>query len=436
MLFKELNIIQPILRALDDEGYKEPTPIQEQAIGVILEGKDLIGSAQTGTGKTAAFAVPILQLLHNESPFSKKHKLRALVLSPTRELAIQIKESFTAYSRHLRLKSAVIYGGVSQIPQTRALRSGVDVLIATPGRLLDLCNQKIVDLHEIEHFVLDEADLMLDMGFIDDVKKIISKLPENRQTLMFSATMPKEIVDLSKSILKDPVRIAVDPDTSTVKNTSQYIYFVDKCNKEKLLKYLLEKEDIESALIFTRTKRGADKVEEGLKKAGIRCDAIHGNRTQKARQQILRDFKIRKINVLVATDIAARGIDVSDLSHVINYDMPDVPETYIHRIGRTGRAGKSGVAISFCDREGIGCLRDIQNLIGIKIPIVTDQPYAADISALTAAKNQSFKRYGSSNGFHQRNHGGKNTKHDFPKKNHKNRFYNGKVKSKKIQKQR
>lgn len=393
MLFEELNIIPPILKALNDQGYKIPTPIQEQSIGVILDGKDLLGTAQTGTGKTAAFAVPILQLLQNTQTNSREHKLRALVLSPTRELAIQIKDSFVAYGRHLNLRCTVVYGGVSQIPQTNALRAGVDVLIATPGRLLDLMNQKLVKLQDVKFFVLDEADHMLDMGFIHDVNKIIMKLPENRQTMMFSATMPQEISDLSASLLKDPVRVAISPETSTVENTTQFIYFVDKHNKKNLLIHLLKTENIDSALVFSRTKHGADKIVDDLVRAGINADAIHGNKSQSARQLALRNFKAKKIKVLVATDIAARGIDVVDLSHVINYDLPNIPETYIHRIGRTGRAGQSGVAFSFCDEEEIGCLRDIQKLTGLKIPVVTDHPYAIDLSVSLPAKKPNFNHY-------------------------------------------
>lgn len=386
MLFNELNLIPPILKALNDQGYKEPTPIQEKSIGIVLSGKDLLGTAQTGTGKTAAFAVPILQLLAGEKPVQKGHRLRALVLSPTRELAIQIKDSFIAYGRHLNLRCTVVYGGVSQVPQASALRSGVDILVATPGRLLDLMNQKIVSLADIKYFVLDEADQMLDMGFIHDVNRIISKLPEERQTLMFSATMPKEIAELSKSILTEPDRVAISPETSTVESTEQLLYFVEKHDKKLLLIHLLKTEEIESALVFSRTKHGADKIVDDLVKAGINAEAIHGNKSQSARQLALRNFKSRKTKVLVATDIAARGIDVVELSHVINYDLPNVPETYVHRIGRTGRAGQSGIALSFCDDEEIGCLRDIQRLIGMKIPVVTEQPYAAELSVNSPVK--------------------------------------------------
>lgn len=387
MLFKDLNIIPPILKALEEAGYKEPTPVQEQSVGVILDGHDLLGTAQTGTGKTAAFAIPILQKLQSEKPVSKDHRLRALVLSPTRELAIQTKDSFIKYGRHLNLRCAVVYGGVSQVPQTNAIRSGIDILIATPGRLLDLMNQKILKLQDIKFFVLDEADHMLDMGFIHDVNKIIMQLPETRQTMLFSATMPKEISELADSILNNPKRVAISPVTSTVDKVSQLVYFVEKFNKKNLLIHLLKTENIDSAIVFSRTKHGADKIVDDLIKAGIKADAIHGNKSQSARQITLRNFKAKRIKVLVATDIAARGIDVVELSHVINYDLPNVPETYIHRIGRTGRAGQSGTAISFCDREEIGYLRDIQKLTGKRIPVVTDHPYAIDISAAPAKRN-------------------------------------------------
>lgn len=421
MLFEELNLIPPILNALKRKGYKNPTPIQEQSIGAILDGKDLLGTAQTGTGKTAAFALPILQKLANSK--SREHKLRALVLSPTRELAIQIKDNFIAYGRNLNLRCTVIYGGVSQIPQTKALRSGVDILIATPGRLLDLMNQKFISLEDIQYFVLDEADHMLSMGFIHDVNKIILKLPENRQTMMFSATMPQEIVELSKSILNDPVRVAISPETSTVKNTAQYIYFVDKHDKKNLLVHLLKTENIESALVFSRTKHGADRIASDLIKAGITADAIHGNKSQSARQLALRNFKSRKIKVLVATDIAARGIDVADLSHVINYDLPNVPETYVHRIGRTGRAGQNGIAFSFCDDEEIEYLSDIQKFTDIKIPVVTDHPYAKDMSA-PLPKKPSQNRYRESykKGNYKPHHGSKSKSRSYyAKKSHNNK---------------
>ena len=377
MLFKDLNLIKPILDALDEEGYTSPTPIQQQAIPTILTGRDLLGCAQTGTGKTAAFAIPMLQQLakpitmqgHGQRP------IRALVLTPTRELAIQIQESFNAYGRHLRLRNLVIFGGVNQNPQVDALRRGVDILVATPGRLLDLCSQGHVRLSDIEIFVLDEADRMLDMGFVHDVKRIITKLPQKRQTLFFSATMPAEIQSLANSILTNPAKVEVTPVSSTADTIQQFLYYVDKQNKKGLLTHILQDQSIETALVFTRTKHGADKVVKDLVKVGISAEAIHGNKSQNARQRALTNFKSRTTRVLVATDIAARGIDVNELSHVINYELPEIPETYVHRIGRTGRAGLNGVSFSFCDREETGDLRDIHKLIGKQIPLVEDHPY-------------------------------------------------------------
>ena len=376
MSFENLKLIAPILKALKTEGYTEPTPIQEEAIPLILERKDLLGCAQTGTGKTAAFAMPILQILVQE-PVSLKEKqfIKGLILTPTRELAIQIGDSFTAYGKHTGIRHTVIYGGVSQITQTDALKAGVDILIATPGRLLDLINQKFINLHHIKLFVLDEADRMLDMGFINDVKKIISLLPAKRQTLLFSATMPPEIAGLADSILTDPVKVAVTPVSSTVDSIEQFVYFVDKKDKKALLIYLLKDKTILSALVFTRTKHGADNVARALTKAGIHAESIHGDKSQTARQRALNSFKSKQTRVLVATDIAARGIDVEELSHVINFDLPNVPETYVHRIGRTGRAGLSGVALSFCNQEEKEYLKDIHKLIGKSIPVVDDHPY-------------------------------------------------------------
>lgn len=378
MLFKELHLIAPILKALETEGYTAPTPIQEQSIPHILRGKDLLGCAQTGTGKTAAFAIPILQnLMLAQKEDAYNHNIKALILTPTRELAIQIDESFDAYGKHTGLRHAVIYGGVSQFHQTTQLRRGVDILIATPGRLLDLIAQKYVHIEHIKMFVLDEADRMLDMGFIHDVKKIIARLPEKRQTLFFSATMPPEITRLSSSILTDPIRVEVAPASSTAENVNQFIYLVEKNDKRELLIHLLKNNEIQNALVFTRTKYGADKIAKGLHRAGIRSDAIHGNKTQNARQRALSNFKEGKIRVLVATDIAARGIDVDSLSHVINYELPNIPETYVHRIGRTGRAGASGAALSFCDMEERAYLRDIHKLIDQTIPVVEEHPYAS-----------------------------------------------------------
>ncbi|MBL7852129.1 MAG: DEAD/DEAH box helicase [Cyclobacteriaceae bacterium] len=376
MSFENLNLIEPILRALKQEGYEKPTPIQQQAIPVLLERRDLLGCAQTGTGKTAAFAIPILQLIHQDELYKKgPHGIKALILTPTRELAAQIGESFTAYGKYLRISHTVIFGGVGQKPQTDALRAGVDVLIATPGRLLDLMDQRYVKLDHIRFFVLDEADRMLDMGFIHDVKKVIARLPKVRQTLFFSATMPSEIASLANSILTNPVRVEVAPVSSTANTVRQEMYFVEKSNKRSLLLHLLRNEAIESALVFTRTKHGADRVAKDLVRAGVNAEAIHGNKSQNARIKALSNFKSRHTRVLVATDIAARGIDIDDLSHVINYELPNVPETYVHRIGRTGRAGASGIAISFCDSEEREYLRDIQKLITKSVPVVDSHPY-------------------------------------------------------------
>jgi len=376
LLFKDLNLIEPILRALNTEGYSTPTPIQDQSIPVALAGRDLLGCAQTGTGKTAAFAIPILQHLYAEKSNGQRTKgIRALILTPTRELAIQIDESIAAYGRHLGLKHLVVFGGVSQHPQTAALRSGTDILIATPGRLLDLMQQGYISLSNIGIFVLDEADRMLDMGFIHDVKKVIAKLPSKRQTLFFSATMPNEIATLADSILNEPVRVEVTPVSSTAQTIQQSMFFVEKTDKKHLLLHLLKDRSIERVLVFARTKHGSDKVVKDLANHGVPAEAIHGNKSQNARQRALSNFKSGATRVLVATDIAARGIDVDNLTHVINYELPNVPETYVHRIGRTGRAGASGTAFSFCDREEREFLRDIQKLIGVTIPVVNEHPY-------------------------------------------------------------
>ena len=388
MLFEQLNLIEPILRALNTEGYTTPTPIQEQSIPILLQGRDLLGCAQTGTGKTAAFAIPILQILHEAKKAGSTNKgIKALILTPTRELAIQIDESFAAYGRHLNLKHLVIFGGVSQQPQTNALRNGVDILIATPGRLLDLVEQRYINLSQLEILVLDEADRMLDMGFIHDVKKIITKVPAKRQTLFFSATMPAEIAKLSSTILTNPAKVEVTPVSSTAETIQQAMYFVEKENKKHLLIHLLKDKAIQTALVFTRTKHGADKVVKDLVRVGIGAEAIHGNKSQNARQRALSNFKSGHTRVLVATDIAARGIDVDNLSHVINFELPNVPETYVHRIGRTGRAGASGIAYSFCDMEEKEFLRDIQKLISVSVPVVTDHPYAMSDTSLTTYKS-------------------------------------------------
>jgi ATP-dependent RNA helicase RhlE len=373
--FTDLGLIAPILQSLQEEGYTTPTPIQAQAIPHLLQGRDLLGCAQTGTGKTAAFAIPILQELHHRQSKSPAKGIKCLILTPTRELAIQIGESFTAYGRHLKLKHTVIFGGVGQKPQTDALHRGVDILVATPGRLLDLMGQGFIDLRALEIFVLDEADRMLDMGFIHDVKKVIAKLPPKRQTLLFSATMPPEIAKLAHTILTNPVKVEVAPVSSTADTIDQYIYFVDRTDKNKLLVHLMQGDAIREALIFTRTKHGANKVAKVLVQAGIGAEAIHGNKSQTARQNALKNFKDGKIRALVATDIAARGIDIDGLTHVINFDLPNIPETYVHRIGRTGRAGASGRALSFCDHEEKEYLRDITRLIRRDIPVVAEHPY-------------------------------------------------------------
>ena len=367
MTFEELNIAEPVLRALAEKGYVTPTPIQEKAIPVALEGRDLFGCAQTGTGKTAAFALPIIQHICRERIPSPR-RIQSLILTPTRELAIQIGECFTDYARHTPLRHCVIFGGVNQRPQTEALAKGVDVLIATPGRLLDLAAQGFVSLDAVRYFVLDEADRMLDMGFIHDIKRILPMLPKRKQTLFFSATLPPAIASLSRSILYKPVKVEVAPPASTVDVIRQSVCFVEKKEKKEQLIHLLQEGRSDSVLVFSRTKYGADKIARFLTKAGIRSEAIHGNKTQVARQRALGNFKAHKTRVLVATDIAARGIDIDRLERVVNYDLPEVPETYVHRIGRTGRAGNDGVAVSFCSEEERPLLREIQKLIGKTIP--------------------------------------------------------------------
>jgi ATP-dependent RNA helicase RhlE len=375
MTFDSLQIIEPILRALKNEGYTIPTPIQSQTIPRTLLGKDILGCAQTGTGKTAAFAIPILQLLEAKPCNPKQRKIRSLIVTPTRELAIQIGESFDAYGKFTQQKNTVIFGGVGQKPQTDALQRGVDILIATPGRLLDLCQQGYVHFKDLEIFVLDEADRMLDMGFIHDIRKLITLLPKQRQSLFFSATMPPEITKLASSILIHPEKVEVTPVSSTAETITQYILFTDKGNKNALLLHTLDDKTIKSALVFTRTKHGADKVVKFLQKHHIKAEAIHGNKAQNARQRALTNFKSGETRVLVATDIAARGIDVDDLGFVINFEIPNIPETYVHRIGRTGRAGASGIALSFCDAEEKAYLKDIEKLTGIKIPVKNDHPF-------------------------------------------------------------
>jgi len=389
MTFQSLNIIESILKAVKEEGYITPTPIQSQAIPIILQGSDLLGCAQTGTGKTAAFAIPILQLLSANRTFDRKRKVRSLIVTPTRELAIQIEESFKAYGRHTGLTCTVLFGGVNQNPQTATLRAGVDIVIATPGRLLDLMNQGYITLRDVEFFVLDEADRMLDMGFIHDIKKLLAVLPHNRQSLFFSATMPPEIVKLAGTILKSPVTVSVTPVSSTVDIIQQYVYFVDKGNKNALLVEVLKDKDIKTALVFTRTKHGADKVARMLLKYNIKAEAIHGNKAQNARQRSLSNFKDQTTRVLVATDIAARGIDIDDLEYVINFELSNIAETYVHRIGRTGRAGANGTALSFCDAEEKAYLRDIEKLISKKIDIIDNHPFPLiDLHPVKAPKQQ------------------------------------------------
>jgi ATP-dependent RNA helicase RhlE len=378
MKFEELKLIEPILRALKEKGYEKATAIQAQAIIPILEKNDILGCAQTGTGKTAAFAIPTLQILHEEQKFEKGPKrIKSLIITPTRELAIQIGESFTTYGKYLNLEHTVIFGGVKQHFQTKKLQRGVDILIATPGRLLDLMNQKLIDLKDVKIFTLDEADRMLDMGFIHDIKKIIAKLPIKKQSLFFSATMPEEITDLTNKLLVNPKRVQVDAVSSTAEKVEQRIYHVDKNKKNNLLVHLLGGESVKSALVFTRTKHGANKVTSFINMAGINAEAIHGNKSQNARQKALHNFKTKQTKVLVATDIAARGIDINELSHVINYEIPNIPETYVHRIGRTGRAGSKGIALSLCDWEEKKFLKDLEKLTNQSIPVVTDHPFPA-----------------------------------------------------------
>ena len=401
MSFEKLNIAEPILRALSQEGYTSPTPIQEQAIPILLEGHDLLGCAQTGTGKTAAFAIPILQLLsENVKATPGRKPIRALIVTPTRELAIQIGESFSSYGRHLNLKHTVIFGGVNQSSQVRAIQAGVDILICTPGRLLDLVQQKFIQLANINMFVLDEADRMLDMGFVHDVKRILQLIPKKRQSLFFSATMPKAIQELANSILTTPKKVEVTPVSSTAEKIEQALYFVSQEDKKDLLIHVLNDKSIRAALVFTRTKHGADKVVKLLAKNSIKAEAIHGNKSQNHRQRALSNFKGGHTRVLVATDIAARGIDIDELAFVVNYEIPNIPETYVHRIGRTGRAGAEGKAVSFCDAEELEYIRDIQKLIGLEIPVITDHPFPANYRPLptTPKKNTSHKPFSRSGG--------------------------------------
>lgn len=381
MTFTDLNIIEPILRALEVEGYSTPTPIQELAIPTLLKGRDLLGCAQTGTGKTAAFAIPMIQHLDALPKSTGRKKVRALIVTPTRELALQIGENFTSYSRYTTITNTVIFGGVKQGSQTKALRKGVDVIVATPGRLLDLMNQGFISLKDIKYFTLDEADQMLEMGFIHDIRKIISHLPKNRQSLFFSATMPPKIVNLAGDILGNPEKITIKPQQTTSERIEQALYFVGKKSKTKLLIQLIKEKDVKSLLVFSRTKHGANRIVKNLGSAGIQAAAIHGNKSQAARQKALKGFKDGQIHVLVATDIAARGIDVDNLELVINFELPNIPETYVHRIGRTGRAQASGIALSFCDEEEKAYLNDIQKLIKQTIPVIEEHPFSGEVSS-------------------------------------------------------
>lgn len=386
MIFKELNLIEPIQKALNEQGYEKATEIQEQAIPHILKGRDVLGCAQTGTGKTAAFSLPILQRLVNEKNNEAEKIIKVLILAPTRELAIQIGENIDNYSKYIDLKNTVIFGGVNQTSQIRKIKAGIDILVATPGRLLDLVNQKHIDLSKVKYFVLDEADKMLDMGMIHDVKKIIAKMPKNRQNMLFSATMPKTVEKFVNSILINPVKVEVTPVSSTVEIINQGVYFIEKKNKKSLLVSLLQDKSMKSVLVFSRTKHGANKIAKDLNKFGIESEAIHGNKSQNARQLALSNFKEGKTRVLVATDIAARGIDINDLSYVINYDLPDVPETYVHRIGRTGRAGRTGTALTFCEHEEKSEFKRIERVIGKEIEVLSHEivevPMVVDTEAI------------------------------------------------------
>lgn len=390
MTFDQLGLNQSILKALAETGYETPTPIQARAIPPALKGQDLLACAQTGTGKTAAFCLPILDHLAQQNPSRGPRPIRALILTPTRELAIQIGESLDEYAKYLKLFHTVIFGGVSQRPQEQALKRGIDMLVATPGRLLDLIGQGVVKVDELQFFVLDEADRMLDMGFVHDVRRVLKVIPKQRQSLFFSATMPPAIIGLANGILTKPARVEVTPPATTVEKIDQSVYYVEKRQKRHLLTHLLTSEDIDTALVFTRTKHGANKVAQGLTKAGIQAEAIHGNKSQNARQQALSNFKSRRTRVLVATDIASRGIDVDALSHVINYDLPNEPETYVHRIGRTGRAGESGIAMSFCDVEEKEYLRGIVKLIKHQIPVIDDHPYPMNEEEVLAARREAM----------------------------------------------
>lgn len=393
MRFEDLKVIEPITRALKEEKYVEPTAIQEKAIPLILNRNDVLGSAQTGTGKTAAFAIPILQhLFVDRMRYNSPRKINALIITPTRELAIQIGESFTTYGKFTGIKTTVVFGGVSQGAQTNALRQGVDVLVATPGRLLDLMDQGFIKLKDIQYFVLDEADRMLDMGFIHDIRKIIDKLPAKRQSLFFSATMPQNIVELSRKILVNPKKVEVSPVSSTAENINQYLYYTNKSSKKDLLFHILQDQDIDQALLFSRTKHGADKIARNLLKAKIKAAAIHGDKGQNQRQKALTQFKAKQVRVLVATDIAARGIDIDKLKHVINYDIPNVAETYVHRIGRCGRAGEEGTSISICEPEENDYIKDIEKLTNQEIQLVNEHPFPQTDKAMTEKEKKEWEK--------------------------------------------
>ena len=391
--FENLGLIQPLLKAIKEKNYTEPTQIQTKAIPLVLKRQDVLGCAQTGTGKTAAFAIPILQhLYHERRGKSDSRKIRSLVITPTRELAIQIAESFTLYGKYTGIRNTVIFGGVKQRAQTDALRRGVDVLVATPGRLLDLMDQGYIRLNDVEYFVLDEADRMLDMGFIHDIRKIIAKLPVKRQSLFFSATMPRKIVELSHKILRNPTKVEVSPEAPTVEIIQQYLYYTNRASKKDLLFHILEDSEIEHVLLFSRTKHGCDRIVRNLKNQKIKAAAIHGDKTQNNRQKALEQFKARAIRVLVATDIAARGIDINKLKYVINYDIPNISETYVHRIGRTGRAGEEGSAISICEPEENAYIRDIEKLIKRKIKVVESNPFPQTDKPMTASEKKEWEK--------------------------------------------
>jgi len=391
MQFKDLHLIPAILKALQEENYTNPTPIQENTIPLLLKGHDVLASAQTGTGKTAAFAIPIIQHLALEEK-SDKRVIKSLIVTPTRELAIQIDENFTSYAKYTGLQNTVIFGGVNQNSQTRRLSQGVDVLVATPGRLLDLINQGLISLQHIKYFILDEADRMLDMGFINDIKKIIALLPKERQSLFFSATLPDNIVELSRKILNDPKKVSVNPVSSTAETIQQKLYYTNKSDKKSLLLHILEDEEMDQVLIFSRTKHGADRIVKDLKKSNIQAAAIHGDKAQNQRQNALNRFKDKEIRILVATDIAARGIDIDKLAYVINYDIPNVAETYVHRIGRSGRAGEDGMAISICEPEENAYVKDIEKLIKLKIPVIDGHPYPQTDKPMNAAEKKEFEK--------------------------------------------